>query len=74
MENFKIIELKEKVSKNYTDISKMKGNKSWKKTWAKQLLETRKWGFNTFVVGNKSDKSQELYGQMDILLTIQKFM
>mgnify|MGYP006114075727 CR=1 FL=1 len=74
IENFKIIELKEKVSKNYTDISKMKGNKSWKKTWAKQLLETHKWGFNTFVVGNKSDKSQELYGQMDILLTIQKFM
>jgi len=74
MKNFKITELKEKVKNNFVDISKMTGNKSWKKTWATQIIKTYEWGFNTFMVSMKSDKTQELYGQIDILLTIQKFM
>tara|TARA_B110000240_G_scaffold186061_1_gene222270 strand:- start:544 stop:951 length:408 start_codon:yes stop_codon:yes gene_type:complete len=74
MKNFKITELKEKVTNNFVDLSKMTGNKSWKKTWAKEIIKTYKWGFNTFMVAMKSDKTHELYGQIDILLTIQKFM
>ena len=74
LDDNKMQELKELALRNYTDPSKVIGNKSWKKTWAKQVIKTKNWGFNTFVVGAISNKSHYLNGQVDILLIIQNFI
>ena len=73
-DNKKIYELKEFALRNYVDEEKIVGNKSWKKTWAKAVVKTKDWGFNTFVVGIKNNKKHPLCGQMDILLMIQRFI
>lgn len=70
----KIYELKETALRNYIDLSMIHGNKLWKKTWAKQIIKTKEWGFNTFVVGVKNNKKHPLCGQVDVLLMIQKFI
>jgi hypothetical protein len=73
-ENFKMFELKEKSKTNYVKIDDISGNKSRKCTWAKEIYNTKKWDFNTFIIGIQSDKKHILNSQIDILLTIQKFM
>lgn len=73
-DNFKLVELKEKAKTNYVKIEDISGNKSRKRTWAKEISNTKKWDFNTFIVGIQSDKKHILNSQIDILLTIQKFM
>ena len=74
IDNHKMQELKQIALRNYTDPSKVDGNKSWKKTWAKQVVKTRSWDYNTFAVGVKSNKKHPLCGQVDILLMIQDRM
>lgn len=71
---FKMVELKQKAKKNYVQVDGIKENKSRKRTWAKEIANTKKWGYNTFVVGVKNDKKHILNGQVDILLTIQKYI
>jgi len=68
---YKMQELKELALRNYIVPSKLDGNKSWKKTWAKAYVKTKDWGFNTFVVGVKNNKKHPLCGQVDVLLMIQ---
>ena len=72
-ENYKFQDIKKKALVNYVDISNI-GNKSWKRTWVMALSKTYNWGFNTFVVGVKSNKQHYLNGQVDILLMIQDFI
>ena len=72
-DNKKIYELKEFALRNYVD-EKIVGNQSWKKTWAKAVVKTKDWGFNTFVVGVKNNKGHHLCGQVDVLLMIQNFI
>ena len=72
-ENYKFQDIKKNALVNYVDISNI-GNKSWKRTWVKALSKTYNWGFNTFVVGIKSNKKHPLNGQTDILLMIQFFV
>jgi len=66
-------ELKEKALVNYVN-PKVIGNKTLKRTWVKALEKTKKWGFNTFVVGIKNNKKNVLYGQVDVLLKIQEYI
>ena len=68
---YKLAELKELVIKNNYPIENVVGHKGKKRTWAKALLKTSEWGFNTFVVGVNKDKKHPLNGQMDVLLMIQ---
>tara|TARA_B100000497_G_C7583847_1_gene351383 strand:+ start:477 stop:953 length:477 start_codon:yes stop_codon:yes gene_type:complete len=70
-EEYKLAELKELVIKNNYPIENVVGHKGKKRTWAKALLKTSEWGFNTFVVGVNKDKKHPLNGQMDVLLMIQ---
>lgn len=70
----KMYELKEIALRNYVNPSKLNGNKSWKKTWAKAVVKTKEWGFNTFVVDVKRNKKHPLCGQVDVLLMIQDFI
>ena len=74
IDNYKMQELKDIALRNYVALDKIIGNKSWKKTWAKQVDKTTKWSFNTFVVGIKSNKKHILCGQVDILLMIQEYI
>lgn len=71
---FKMVELKQKAKKNYVQVDCIKENKSRKRTWAKEIANTKKWGYNTFVVGVKNDRKHILNSQVDILLTIQKYI
>ena len=73
LNSYNMKELKEKALVNYVD-PKVIGNKTLKKTWAKALEKTKKWAFNTFVVGVKNNKKNVLCGQVDILLMIQKYI
>ena len=70
-QKYKLKELKEMVSKNCVLPVDVIGNKGHKRTWAKALYKSTKWGFNAFVVGVKQDKKHYLCGQVDILLMIQ---
>lgn len=72
--SYKLYELKEKAKKNYVDIFNISGNKTRKRTWAKEILKTTKWGFNTFIIGVKKDKKHILNSQIDILLMIQDYI
>ena len=73
MDERKMKDIKEEALKNYI-VPKNIGNKTWKKTWIKALISTKKWSFNTFMVGIKSNKNHILNGQIDVLLIIQDFM
>jgi hypothetical protein len=70
-QKYKLKELKEMVSKNCVLPVDVIGNKGHKRTWAKAMYKSTKWGFNAFVVGVKQDKKHYLCGQVDILLMIQ---
>ena len=71
----KIQDLKKIALRNYTNPTKMIGNKSYKKTWVKEVLKGKKRGFNTFVVGVQSaSEKHPLRGQVDVLLMIQNFV
>ena len=70
-DRYKMKELKEIVGKNYLLDKHIVGNKSKKRTWSKALNKSKDWGFNTFVVGVKKNKTHHLRGQVDILLMIQ---
>ena len=72
MGSTKIQDLKKIALRNYTNPKKMIGNKSYKKTWVKEVLKGKKRGFNTFVVGVQSaSEKHPLRGQVDVLLMIQ---
>ncbi|MBG30898.1 MAG: hypothetical protein CMI31_12995 [Opitutae bacterium] len=73
LNTFNMKELKEKALVNYVN-PKVIGNKTLKRTWVKALEKTKKWGFNTFVVGIKNNKKNVLYGQVDVLLKIQEYI
>ena len=73
-QTYKLVELKELRIKNYIPMGDVVGHKGHKRTWAKAIRKTTKWGFNTFVVGMKNNKNSQLCGQIDVLLHIQKFM
>jgi hypothetical protein len=73
LDTYNMKELKNKAIINYIDPDVI-GNKTMKRTWAKALERTNKWGFNTFVVGFKNNKNGPLCGQIDILLHIQRFV
>ena len=73
MDERKMKDIKEEALKNYI-VPKNIGNKTWKKTWIKALISTKKWSFNTFMVGIKSNKNHILNGKIDVLLIIQDFM
>ena len=72
--SYKLYELKEKAKKNYVDIEDISGNKTLKRTWAKEIEKTKNWGFNTFVVSVRKDKKHILNSQIDILLMIQDYV
>ena len=72
--SYKLYELKEKAKKNYVDIEDISGNKTLKRTWAKEIEKTKNWGFNTFVVSVRKDKKHILNSQIDILLMIQDYI
>lgn len=74
MDTIKIQDLKKIALRNYTNPRKMIGNKSYKKTWVKEVLKVKKRGYNTFVVGVQSNKKHPLRGQVDVLLMIQNFV
>ena len=71
---FNMNELKELAKTNY--VKDVVGSKSTKRAWAKSIntMIAENWGFNTFMVGIKSNKKHILNGQVDVLLTIQKFL
>ena len=71
---FNMNELKEIAKTNY--VKDVVGSKSTKRAWAKSIntMIAENWGFNTFMVGIKSNKKHILNGQVDVLLTIQKFL
>ena len=71
--NFKMNQLKEIAIKNLVDLNKVE-NKTMKRSWARAITKTKKYGFNVFIVGIKKNKKHILNGQMDILLTIQSFL
>jgi len=75
---YKMKDLKEEVKKNHLLKEHIVGNKTMKRTWSKALHKSTNWGFNTFVVGvqrsNEDDATHSLKGQVDVMLTIQKFM
>ena len=73
LNTFNMKELKEKALVNYVNPNLI-GNKTLKRTWVKALEKTKKWGFNTFVVGIKNNKKNVLYGQVDVLLKIQEYI
>ena len=73
MNSYKIHELKKIALNNYTNPKKMIGNKSWKKTWAKEVYKVKRRGFNTFVIASQRNK-HPLRGQVDVLLMIQNFI
>ena len=72
--SYKLYELKEKAKKNCVDIEDISGNKTLKRTWAKEIEKTKNWGFNTFVVSVRKDKKHILNSQIDILLMIQDYI
>ena len=49
MNTYNLSQLKHLVKKNYYLIEHM-NNKQLKKSWAKALIETKKWGLNTLVL------------------------
>lgn len=71
---FNMNELKELAKTNY--VKDVVGSKSTKRAWAKSIntMIAKNWGFNTFMVGIKSNKKHIMNGQVDVLLTIQKFL
>lgn len=71
---FNMNELKEIAKTNY--VKDVVGSKSTKRAWVKSIntMIAENWGFNTFMVGIKSNKNHILNGQVDVLLTIQKFL
>ena len=71
---FNMNELKEIAKTNY--VKDVVGSKSTKRAWAKSIntMIAENWGFNTFMVGIKSNKKHILNGQVDVLLTIQNFL
>jgi hypothetical protein len=66
-------QLKEMAIKNLVDLNKVE-NKTMKRSWARAITKTKKYGFNLFIVGIKKNKKHLLNGQVDILLTIQSFL
>lgn len=72
--SYKLYELKEKAKKNCVDIFNISGNKTRKRTWAKEIEKTKDWGFNTFVISVRKDKKHILNSQIDILLMIQDYI
>ena len=71
---FNMNELKELATTNY--VKDVVGSKSTKRAWAKSIntMIAKNWGFNTFMVGVKSNKNHILNGHVDVLLTIQNFL
>jgi len=49
MDTYNLSQLKQLVKKNYYLIENIR-NKHLKKSWAKALIETKKWGLNTFSI------------------------
>ena len=75
--NYTIQELKKIAKKNNIDQKNI-GNKSYKLNWIKALEKSKKYAFNTFVMGiKKEDKNHPLKflnGQFDILNIIKKYI
>lgn len=71
---FNMNELKEIAKTNY--VKDVVGSKSTKRAWTKSIntMIAENWGFNTFMVGVKSNKNHILNGHVDVLLTIQNFL
>lgn len=75
--NYSIQKLKEIVKKNYIDKNNI-GNKSYKINWIKAIEESKKYAFNTFVMGTKKENKNHplkiLNGQNDVLNIIKNFI